>query len=217
MTLRHELVQPRKQIVAGHGHYPPIIEADFLQNLLSLRGTADRIHPPGVRHDLQRGLITKNRRQAFKNIQKIRGEPGMRVALLLQRQDRHGQLGQIIQRQIVETALLSEQNGRIEIIPPKSAAVADPNHVTSHDLFSSCTAKAIARRQAFSNSAKSTYSPMAWMLFCPAPNVIVGMPWRTIQLASNPPLPTRKLGFRPANLAAASACRTTGASSSSRN
>src|SRR6266436_5677783 len=128
----------------------------------------------------------------------------MRIALFLQRENRHGQLGQIIQRQIVETALLSEQNGRIEIVPPKSAAVADPNHVTSHDLFSSC-------------SAKATYSPMAWMLFCPAPNVIVGMPWRTIQLASNPPLPTRKLGFRPANLAAASACRTTGASSSSRN
>ena len=35
------------------------------------------------------------------------------------------------------------------------------------------------------------------ILFCPAPNVIVGMPWRTVQLASSPPWENSNLEIQP--------------------
>src|SRR5438067_444046 len=72
-------------------------------------------------------------------------------------------------------------------------------------------ASATATRQANSNSARSIHSPTVCASFWPAPNVTVGMPWRTIQLASRPPLVTRTLGMLPCAATAATARCTTGA------
>ena len=38
-------------------------------------------------------LIPKNGSEPFQDVQEIRDIPGLGIALLLQRQDRHGQLG----------------------------------------------------------------------------------------------------------------------------
>src|SRR5262249_33694563 len=84
---------------------------------------------------------------------------------------------------------------------------------TGHSAVASST----ARRQADSNSARSTHSRGVWISFCPAPSVTVGMPCRTSQLASRPPLVTRRCGSRPTARTAARARWTTGSSSRRRN
>ena len=61
-----------------------------------------------------------------------------------------------------------------------------------HRIVASRTASAQPR----SNSSRLIHSSIVCASFCPAPKVTVGMPWRTIQLASSPPLAARMFGCR---------------------
>jgi hypothetical protein len=67
------------------------------------------------------------RRQPSEYIHEIGGVAGLRVALFLDREDRHGQFGEILERQDVEPALGRQLDWRVEIVAPKPAAVADAN------------------------------------------------------------------------------------------
>ena len=71
-------------------------------------------------------------------------------------------------------------------------AVARKNRAAppSHPIVASLTASAHAR----SYSSRLIHSSTVCASFWPAPKVTVGMPWRTIQLASSPPLVVRMFG-----------------------
>src|SRR5262249_30517134 len=58
-------------------------------------------------------------------VDKIAGVAGRRIPLHLLRQDRHRQLGQVLERQVIETAALCEQNGRLQVVPPETATIAN--------------------------------------------------------------------------------------------
>src|SRR6185437_817459 len=60
-------------------------------------------------------------------IEKIAGETGLGMPLLLQRQNGHGQFGEIFEAEIIEPALLGQHARRIEIIAPEAATIADPH------------------------------------------------------------------------------------------
>ena len=74
-----------------------------------------------------------------------------------------------------------------------------------------------ASAQARSNSSRSIHSSTVCASFWPAPKVTVGMPWRTIQFASSPPLTVRMFGAPPPAAIAAAARFTTGRLSFMRN
>src|SRR5262249_26872575 len=72
--------------------------------------------------------------QSFQHVEEIGGKTRLGVALLLQRQDRHGQLSQVLQRQVIEMALLGEPHRGIEVVAPETAAVADANALHASNL-----------------------------------------------------------------------------------
>ncbi len=59
------------------------------------------------------------------HIQEVAGIAAGRVALLLQRENGHGEFGEILQRQVIELAAFRQVDRRIEIVAPEAAAVAD--------------------------------------------------------------------------------------------
>ena len=75
------------------------------------------------------GWLAEDGTEPFEDIEEIAGKTRLRIALLLQRQDRHGQFGEIFEREIIEPALLGQQQRRVDVVAPEAAAVADPNHV----------------------------------------------------------------------------------------
>src|SRR5207249_453887 len=96
-----------------------------------------RVHPAGVGDDLEPRLALEDRAEPIQYIEKIGGKSRPRVAFFLQGQDRHGQLGQVFERQVVKPALFGQEDGGIEVVAPETAAVADPYRVQAS--FSSCS------------------------------------------------------------------------------
>src|SRR5207302_10851690 len=74
---------------------------------------------------LQTRLTLQDGTEPFEHVEKIGCKTAFRIALFLQGQDRHGQFGQVLQRQIIELAALCKRYGRIKIVAPKAATVAD--------------------------------------------------------------------------------------------
>ena len=54
-------------------------------------------------------------------------QPADGVARFLMREDRHRQLGQIFEGQIIEPAGFAQPRGRIEVVPPKTGSIPDAN------------------------------------------------------------------------------------------
>src|SRR5262249_20918326 len=86
--------------------------------------------------DLVARLRLQQGAEPFEHVEEVGGEAGLGVALLLLRQDRHRQLGEVFERQVIEPALLGQQDGRVEVVAPEAAAVANANavHVRSSSV-----------------------------------------------------------------------------------
>ena len=92
-----------------------------------LRSASRRVHAAGIRHDLQFRLGGEVGRQPTEHIEKVGGKARLRIALLLQGEDRHREFGEILEREIVEPAVSGQLDGSVEIVAPESATIADPN------------------------------------------------------------------------------------------
>ena len=72
----------------------------------ALAAQAAGFMPPALVMILSSGCAWRTGTESSEDIEKIGGVTSLGVALLLQRQDRHGQLGEVLQRQIMELAVL---------------------------------------------------------------------------------------------------------------
>ena len=93
----------------------------------ALAAQAGGFMPPALVMIFRLGCALQDGSEPFEHVEEIGGEAGLRVALLLQRQDRHGQLGEVFERQVIEPALLGQQHRGVEVVAPEAAAVADAN------------------------------------------------------------------------------------------
>ena len=62
----------------------------------------------------------------------VGGIAGLRIFFSHPRQDAHGQFGQVLERQVIEFAELSQQHRRVEVIAPEAGSVADAKRITVH-------------------------------------------------------------------------------------
>src|ERR1019366_2892695 len=97
----------------------------LMQNLLRTMGARQRIHAAGVRDDLQLRLLLQRWRQALQYIEEIARVARIGIALLLPGKDRHRQLSEIFQREVVELPALGQANRRVQAIAPEAATIAD--------------------------------------------------------------------------------------------
>src|SRR5207302_7593427 len=71
-------------------------------------------------------LPRKERRaESFQDVMKITRETGLRITLLQQREDRHGQFRQVLQGQVIQFAARGQLDRGVEVVAPEPAAVAD--------------------------------------------------------------------------------------------
>ena len=73
-------------------------DTGLFEHFSGLGCAARWIHASRVGDNLQQRLIPKNGSEPLQDIQEIRGISRLGIVLLLQRQDRHGQLGQVVER-----------------------------------------------------------------------------------------------------------------------
>ena len=113
--------------VPGDDRDPAVGQSVLRQGGHRLGGARLRVHAAGVRHDLQVRLGGKGWGQSAEDVDEIRGEPGLLVPVLEQRQDRHGEFGQVLQGEVVEPPGLRQPDRGIDVIPPEPAPVPDPH------------------------------------------------------------------------------------------
>src|SRR5262249_2707568 len=65
--------------------------------------------------------------EPLQHFEEVGGVAGVGVALLLEGEDGHGQLGQVLEGEVVEPAAPRQLDGGVEVVAPEAAAVADPH------------------------------------------------------------------------------------------
>ena len=106
-----QFVEPRQQVVAAddarcaRSCKPGLVE----DRRCASAAQAGGFMPPALVMIFSRGWSLQDRREPFEDVEEIGGEAGLRVALLLQREDRHGQFGEVFEREVVEPAVLGQQ------------------------------------------------------------------------------------------------------------
>src|SRR5262249_45213855 len=123
-----ELIETRQQVVALDDGDPVVGEAGPGEDVAGPVGTGGRVHAASVRDDLQPRLGAEQGTEPFEDVEEITGEAGLRVALLLQGEDWHGEFGEVLQGEVVELAVLGEKDGGVHVVAPETTAVADPHH-----------------------------------------------------------------------------------------
>src|SRR5215510_11566693 len=114
MVVREQLIHLWHQVVAADDADAPTLQTVLGKNVAGSAGTSPWIHTAGVGDDLQLWLLLQDWRKAFKHIEKIGRIAGIRIALLLQRENRHGQFGEVFQSQILKFAVARQEDRRIE-------------------------------------------------------------------------------------------------------
>ena len=113
----------RHQIVAGDDGDAQI-DAGFLQHGLDRLAAAERIDAAGIDHHANL-LLRKRRRQPADQRDEIGREAGLRLAGAGARQERHGDLGEIVHDQHVDAAAFDQLHGAVLGVAPEAAAAAD--------------------------------------------------------------------------------------------
>ena len=104
----------RKPLLGGHGKH--------------CIAAAVRIDSASVRDDLDAPLLQFGQ-DARDHLDEIAGIAGLRIARLLLLQDGHGDLGQIVERQIVQRAPANLFDGGLKPISPEPLPVGDADHI----------------------------------------------------------------------------------------
>ncbi len=125
MTGVEQAVQVGQQVVASNDGDGPILQPVAVEQRPRLGGAAGRVHSAGVGDDLEARLRLEARDEAVEDVEEIAGVAGLRVALLLQREDRHRQLGEVFERQVIEPALFREEARGVEVVARETTTVAD--------------------------------------------------------------------------------------------
>ena len=126
VALGEELVDAPEHVVAqDHRDFQPRRQPHHFAR------AGHRIHAAGIGDHLDAALA-QTRRNARHQRRKIARIAQLRVGLLLLLQNRHGDLGEIIERQVIDGPLLHQAHRRFQPVAPEALAVGDANHnVTS--------------------------------------------------------------------------------------
>ena len=126
-----------QNVIAGH-------DADFQASLAARAGergrhcfsASFRIHAAGVRDYLYLALDNLLG-AAFDHLRKIASVPGLRIARVLLFENRHGDLGQIVEGQVVDRPAAELFERRFERVAPKALGIGDADHrlrgIPSHE------------------------------------------------------------------------------------
>src|SRR5262245_1635788 len=125
MALFEQLVQPPEYVVAqNHGD---LQIGSSLQHGLR---TSYRIHTSGIGDHLH-VAIQKLARNPPDKRREVACVAHVRIGLFLLLQNGHGDLGQVVEREVIQGTLLDETDWGFQPITPKTLPVADPDHRTS--------------------------------------------------------------------------------------
>ena len=114
-----------QHIVARDDSDGRVPQSCVLEDFATVGSARRRIQPSRVGDDPQALLPHEDRRQPLDQLGKVGDIPRPRILGPEMTQDRHGQLGEVFERQDVDPAVASQQVGRIEVITPEAGAVAD--------------------------------------------------------------------------------------------
>ncbi len=118
-----QLFGDRHQVVAGDDGDAQL-DACLLQRGFDRFAAAERIDAAGIDHHADL-LLRKRWRQPADQRNEIRRETGLRLPGARTRQQRHGDLGQIVHDQHVDAAALDQLDGAVLGVAPEAAAAAD--------------------------------------------------------------------------------------------
>ena len=76
----------------------------MVQDGASADAAAGRVHAAGVGDDFEMRLVFEKGDEAFQHVEKVGRIARFGVSLSLQRQDRHGEFGQVFQCEIIKIA-----------------------------------------------------------------------------------------------------------------
>lgn len=111
------------QVIAEqHGNLQ--LDSSLIAGRLQGRRASLRIDPAGIADhaDVLFGQLRQQRRQHF---DEVSGEPGLRVFQARAGHQRHGDLGQIIEHQIIQVSAGDKLGGSSGSVAPKSTGAAD--------------------------------------------------------------------------------------------
>ena len=132
-----QLVDPRQQIVAQH-------DGDLERHARRLAGLQHgvaaglRIHAAGIGDDLDLPVGDLARQRAHHDAHEVGGIARLRIAQLLRRHDRHGDLGEIVAHQVVDVAVAHELRGGGLGVAPEAGMAADADRLLAMLIPSSC-------------------------------------------------------------------------------
>ncbi len=155
VALREKFVQSRKDIVADHhGDLEP---RRLLHHFARAR---QRIHTARIRDHLHTALanLFRNARDQGREVACI---AKIRVGLPLLLQNRHRNLRQIVERQVVDRPLLYQANRRFQPVAPKSLTVCDSNHDVCPGLAVAASSSCVKTLRVSSGSMMASACPRA--------------------------------------------------------
>ena len=122
VALRKKFVEPRIDVVAQHYRH---FQARRQPHHFARAG--HRVHPAGI-GDHAHAALADMPRDPRDQRRKVARITQIRVGLLLLLQDRHGDLGQVVERQVVDRPLLHQAHRSFQPVAPESLPVRNPNH-----------------------------------------------------------------------------------------
>src|SRR5690606_9712141 len=140
LTTGEQLVESRQQVVADHEGDPhPIADAGGVGGAPHGLGTGARVHATGIR-DHPHAAIGDVGQDALDHGHEVArvAHGGIAAALLLQ--DRHRDLGEVVEHEVVDLAPLHLAHGRLEPIAPESLPARDPHRPVGLHCTSSLSA-----------------------------------------------------------------------------
>ena len=108
----------------GHAHFDSLALGDFENRIAASLG----IHSAGV-GDHANAPLLQIRQHAGDHVHEIARVSGLGIARALLLQNRHGDFGQIVERQIVDGSAPHLFHGRFERIAPEPLPIGDANHL----------------------------------------------------------------------------------------
>ncbi len=144
--------QRGQEIVAAHDADRQMTQTGATEHAGRLRCAAGRIHAAGIRHDAQLRLGGQHRRQRREHGEEIGRVAGAGVLLALPGQDRERQLGQVLERQVVDFGRFDQAARSIDVVPQKPGGVGD---FQSQEILPCCAAQRGRRSDRGSRSGVS--------------------------------------------------------------
>src|ERR1051326_6521337 len=161
MATRNELIESRKQVIAGDNADANAIHAMLLRNGADRRGARRWVYAAGV-GDPSHAAVCDGRQNALHCPDEVTRVTHIRITLFLFLQNAHRDFGEIVEHQIIDISSLDLTSRRREPISPKALSRRDA-HVPVITLRN---AKGLRLRHTSSTCAGRTNGPRCGPGFC---------------------------------------------------